>query len=36
MESVRVTSSIVGTKAADEPKVRFWKDLREHAVSDIV
>jgi hypothetical protein len=35
MESVRVTSSIVGTKAADEPKVRFWKDLREHAVSDI-
>lgn len=27
MESVRVTSSIVGTKAADEPNVRFWKAL---------
>ena len=36
MESVRVTSSIVGTKAAEEPNVRFWNDLCDGDVSDLV
>jgi hypothetical protein len=36
MESVRVTLSIVGTKAAEEPNVRFWNDLCDGDVSDLV
>jgi hypothetical protein len=36
MESVRVMLSIVGTKAAEEPNVRFWKALCEWNVSGFV
>jgi hypothetical protein len=33
MVSERVTLSMVGTKAADDPKVRFWKILYGQSVS---
>jgi hypothetical protein len=36
MESVRVTLSIVGTKPAEEPNVKFWKALCGWNVSGVV